>query len=75
MLEDKFSQLKKSSVLVADYTLLKTDFPELQGSSDSEINDWLLKNAAYVSEGMVSRMKPGGDHHELLGIDKLKEGW
>ena len=75
MLEDKFSALKKASVITADYKLLKVDFPELDGYSDLEINTWLIKNAAYVSEGMVERMQPGGDHHELLGIDKLEGGF
>jgi hypothetical protein len=23
---------------------------------------------------MVERMQPGGDHHELLGVDKLESG-
>jgi len=75
MFEDKFAALKKASVITADYNLIKADFPELKHYTNSEIDNWLLENAAFVSEGMVERMRPGGDHHELLGIDKLGGGF
>jgi hypothetical protein len=43
-------------------------------ASDAEVEQWFIESAAYMSEGQVARMKPGGDHHELLGLDKLPGG-
>eukprot|EP00475_Leptophrys_vorax_P031600 TRINITY_DN4790_c0_g1_i3.p1 TRINITY_DN4790_c0_g1~~TRINITY_DN4790_c0_g1_i3.p1 ORF type:complete len:645 (+),score=172.11 TRINITY_DN4790_c0_g1_i3:1939-3873(+) len=64
-LEDNFCRLKKASVLFADYDIIRQDF-DLTGLSDSEINTWLLENAAYISEGQVSRIRPEGDMQKYL---------
>uniref|UniRef100_A0A7S0CPY5 Flavin reductase like domain-containing protein n=2 Tax=Amorphochlora amoebiformis TaxID=1561963 RepID=A0A7S0CPY5_9EUKA len=69
VLEDKFRFLKKASVLVADYNLLRMDFPELYSKSEKDIDNWLLENCAYVSDGQYSRISKGGDQHKLLGMD------
>eukprot|EP00930_Biecheleria_cincta_P029584 TRINITY_DN20556_c0_g3_i1.p1 TRINITY_DN20556_c0_g3~~TRINITY_DN20556_c0_g3_i1.p1 ORF type:complete len:619 (+),score=134.64 TRINITY_DN20556_c0_g3_i1:38-1894(+) len=73
-LEDGFARLKTASVLMADYSLLRNDFPELALLADSDVDEWLLSNAAFISEGQVQRLSPGGDHHKLLGIDKIPGG-
>ena len=41
-LEDSFARLIKATVITADYELLYSDFPELEGQTDNEINEWLL---------------------------------
>ena len=70
MLEDRFHRLKRASVLVADYALLRHDFPELLGHlDDPSIDAWLLRNVACLSEGAVRRISPSGDHHALLGVE------
>lgn len=75
VLEAGFGRLKKASVITADYELLRRDFPlELSGMDDSEVDAWLVRNAAFLSEGQVSRLAPGGDHHTLLGLDVADGG-
>ena len=41
-LEDGFQKLVKSKVIVADYSLLLNDFPELRGLNDESIDNWML---------------------------------
>ncbi len=43
-LEDGFEQIRGCRVVIADYELLKHDFPSLSHSSNDEINAWLLEN-------------------------------
>ncbi len=37
-------------VVFADYPLLEHDFPQLRGAATPAIDDWLLRNAAVISE-------------------------
>ena len=55
LLEDGFCPLPYARVLAADYDLLRLDFPQLENLSVTEIDTWLLKNAAYISEGQTKR--------------------
>ena len=55
LLEDGFCPLPYARVLTADYDLLRLDFPQLENLSVTEIDNWLLKNAAYMSEGQIKR--------------------
>lgn len=56
-------------MLTADYELLRHDFPaQLNSLSNEQINQWLVRNCAFLSQGQVARLGPGGDHHELLGV-------
>ncbi len=65
----------QASILVADYALLRRDFHcELGDRSDTQIDAWLLANAAFVSAGQAQRMRAGGDHHALLGMNALAGG-
>ena len=57
LLEDRFCHLKKASVLVADYDLLRKDFLHSKEATEKEIDQWLLNNAAYFSDGQVSRLE------------------
>ena len=56
MLEDGFCKLKQAKVILADYDLLKKDFPELGDLDSSQIDQWLLDNCAYISEGQAARL-------------------
>ena len=42
--------LSNAKIVMADYPLLRRDFPLLQSYSESQIDEWVLQNAAYVSE-------------------------
>ncbi len=41
--------LTQARVALADYALLRRDFPMLEGSSEEAIDRWLLKQAGYIS--------------------------
>ena len=43
-------KLSNAQVVLADYELLKKDFPALSGKSDQEIDRWLLDNVGYVAK-------------------------
>lgn len=58
-LESGFVRLKKARVLYADYELLRKDFKVPSTSSDSEIDAWLLRNVAFLSEGQAARIIDG----------------
>jgi len=68
VMEDKFQKLKKASVICADYELLRQDFPELYSLDNAKIDQWLLNNTAYLSEGQIERLSKGGDHADKLGM-------
>jgi hypothetical protein len=52
IIEDNFRCLKKAEVILADYDLLRRDFtPALDGLTEEEIDEWLVENCAYLSEG------------------------
>ena len=42
-------------VVFADYPLLQRDFPHLRGEAAATIDDWLLRNAAVVSESQTKQ--------------------
>ncbi len=46
---EKVVQVKTAHVVLADYHLLKKDFPFLKRLSPQEIDHWLLKEAGYIS--------------------------
>ena len=68
-LEDNFYHIKNSKVLLADYGLLKKDFPTLNTLSNQEIDDWLISNCSYLSEGQYHRMSVGGDIHDFIEFE------
>jgi hypothetical protein len=47
-------QLRDARVVLADYDLIKKDFPELRSWSNPEIDRWLLNRTAYVSIPQLS---------------------
>ncbi|CAE8609378.1 unnamed protein product, partial [Polarella glacialis] len=66
LLEDRFRRLRGASVLTADYALLRRHFPSLRDLGDGAVDSWLLDDSAWLSEGQAQRLRPGGDHHELI---------
>jgi hypothetical protein len=45
----------RAKVLVADYDLIRTDFPQISKLSDADIDVWLVDNTAYVSAPQASQ--------------------
>ena len=46
---EKVAKLSQAQVLIADYDLLKKDFPALKEMSNPEIDRWLIDQVGYVS--------------------------
>jgi hypothetical protein len=42
-------RVKTARVMLADYQLLRRDFPEIASYSDKKIDEWLIRNAANIS--------------------------
>lgn len=72
-LEPSFFRCKNAVVLIADYELLRHDFSSLAGKSEKEINEWLIRECAYLSEGQVERLSPGGDVRNYVDMDQLSD--
>lgn len=54
LLEQRFHHLKQAKVITADYAKLRDDFSDdLQGVSDSAIDEWLVQQCAWISDGQV----------------------
>jgi hypothetical protein len=47
---ETFHRISSARVLVADYSLLRTDIPQLASLSRKQINSWLLENVAFISD-------------------------
>jgi hypothetical protein len=48
-------RVKSARVVLADYDLLRKDFPELQNLGNNEIDEWLLHQTAYISKPQASQ--------------------
>lgn len=54
LLEQRFHHLKQAKVITADYAKLRDDFSDdLRGMSDSAIDEWLVQQCAWISDGQV----------------------
>jgi len=51
---ENVKKLSQAKVVMADYDLIRKDFPSLAQSSNVEIDNWLIDNAAYMSESQVT---------------------
>lgn len=47
---EKVIRVSKAQVILADYPLIRKDFPEVQAYSNSEIDSWLIRNTAFISK-------------------------
>ncbi|OUR99641.1 hypothetical protein A9Q84_01060 [Halobacteriovorax marinus] len=52
---EDMQQLSNARILIADYDLLRRDFPALQNLSNPQIDEWLLKNTAYISSPQAAQ--------------------
>jgi len=48
-----FHRVASARVLVADYTLLRQDFPQLSSLTRNQINSWLLDHLAFISSNQL----------------------
>lgn len=48
-------RLKNARVVIADYDLIREDFPRLSGLSHEQIDNWLLEETAYISNGQKAQ--------------------
>jgi len=48
--EEAVLRVEGARVVLADYALLQEDFPELRGLPHASIDEWLIHNAALISE-------------------------
>lgn len=46
---EKMKQLSNAKVVMADYDLIRKDFPAIKNLSNPEIDNWLIKQTGYVS--------------------------
>lgn len=48
-------QLSNARIIMADYKLIRQDFPEVAKYSDRQIDEWLVKNTGYMSIQQVAQ--------------------
>uniref|UniRef100_A0A0G4HBN0 Uncharacterized protein n=1 Tax=Chromera velia CCMP2878 TaxID=1169474 RepID=A0A0G4HBN0_9ALVE len=70
-IERGFVALKRASVLCADYDELRKEMNFLGSLSNSQIDEWLLGQVAFLSEGQVKRMQEGGDLYGLFDFPSI----
>lgn len=46
---EKVVRLKEARIVIADYELIRRDFPHIKDLSNPEIDDWILNQVAFVS--------------------------
>jgi len=71
--ESGFVKIKNAKVLLADYDLLKHDFPFLKDKSYEYINKWLIDECAYLSEGQTKRLISENDIGKFLDIKSIDD--
>lgn len=47
--EERLYRLKRAQIVIADYQLIRRDFPSVAHLSNSQIDQWLLDQSAYIS--------------------------
>jgi hypothetical protein len=53
IVQSKVVKVKGTQVILADYDLIRQDFPSLCSQSDQEIDQWLIDNFAWLAEAQV----------------------
>lgn len=48
-------KLRTARVILADYPLIRKDFPEVASYRDQQINEWLIRNTAFMSKEQVAQ--------------------
>lgn len=52
---EEMLRLKEARIAIADYDLLRLDFPEVAYMSNAQIDDWLLSQVAFISKPQVAQ--------------------
>jgi hypothetical protein len=52
---EQVQRVTSAKVLLADYALIKKDFPEVSHFSNSAIDEWLIRNTAFISKQQVAQ--------------------
>ncbi len=68
---EKMVEVRGARVVIADYDLLRRDFPHLQPLTPEEIDSWLLQEAAFVSKAQVT---PNSANTPIVKGTKTREG-
>lgn len=72
-LEGGFCKLKRARALYVDYPQLRLDMHLDASMTEAQLDDWIVEHAAYISEGQVRRIRPGGDLHEWMEPVEIEE--
>lgn len=48
-------KLKDARIVMADYDLIKRDFPQIRDMSNPEIDEWILNQVAYISKPQAAQ--------------------
>ena len=59
-------QLSQARVVLADYDLVRRDFPEVLGFTTEQIDSWLLKYTAFIS---IPQLQNNGTNTEIPVVD------
>jgi hypothetical protein len=57
---EKVYRLKNAKIVYADYHLIRKDFPQISHLTDEKIDEWLLDNAALMSENQLKQTNANG---------------
>lgn len=52
---EEVSRLKNARIVIADYDLIKRDFPQVRDLSNPEIDNWILSQVAFVSKPQAAQ--------------------
>src|SRR5438477_598594 len=55
--KEKVARVKTARVVVADYALIRRDFPSTEKMTDPQIDAWLLDKTAYISIPQIRQAK------------------
>ena len=53
--QQRVLRLANASVLIADYDLIRADFPTTVDLSNPQIDEWLLKHVGYISDSQADQ--------------------
>lgn len=54
---EKVYGVRNAKVLIADYELIRKDFPEIRNLSNEEIDNWLINQTGFISQGQKKQKK------------------
>lgn len=53
--QEKVVKLKNARIVLADYDLIRRDFPHIKNMSNEEIDNWILNQVGYISRGQAEQ--------------------